>query len=207
LNNFIVSDFHFFHTNILKYCNRPFKDVNEMNEQIIKRHNERVKKEDTVYFLGDFGFFASSNRAFRGEGQPYDPDKILNQMNGKWMFVKGNHDKKSNKFYPKADTIILNQNGLRIQLIHDPMYAKIDYDLILCGHVHNNYKAKELHYCGQTRLIINVSVDVWNFYPVKLDEILAIYYRWKNERDKINRWDYPQLLKELNKNTLNQTRE
>ena len=195
---------YFFHKNIIRYCNRPFEDVIEMNNDIIRKHNERVKENDVVYFLGDFGFFASRNRAFRGEGQPYNPNDLFEQLNAKFICLKGNHDKSSNKFKPKTETIILYQNGLRIQLIHDPLYAKIDYDLILCGHVHNAWKVKELHYCGQIRLIINVGVDVWNFYPVRLDEILEIYYKWKKERESIKRWEQSKIIKELNKGTLNE---
>jgi calcineurin-like phosphoesterase family protein len=208
MNTFITSDYHFSHENIIKYCNRPFKNINDMNTQIIKNHNERVKDDDTIYFLGDFGFFASENREFRGEGKPYQPSDFLNKMKGTyWYFLRGNHDKRSNKFYPKAETIIINQNGLRIQLIHDPIYAKIEYDFILCGHVHNNWKAKELQYCGQTKLILNVCVDVWNFYPVKLDELLTIYYKWQKEREKLQRWEHSKFVQELNKNTLLDAKE
>jgi len=202
-DSFFSADYHFFHANVIKYDNRPFKDVYEMNDEIIRRHNERVKDTDTVYFLGDYGFWATQNRAFRGEGQPYNPDVILNKMNGKhWCFLKGNHDKSSNKFKPKMEMCVLNQNRLRIQLLHDPMYAKVDYDLILCGHVHTKFKLKELHYCGEIRLIINVGCSVWNYRPVKLEEIISIYHRWLNERKKIKRWEQPKILTELNKGTL-----
>ena len=53
MNYWWTSDYHFSHANIIKYCDRPFESVEEMNEAIIKRHNERVKPEDTVFFLGD----------------------------------------------------------------------------------------------------------------------------------------------------------
>ncbi len=201
MQTFISSDYHFSHSNIIKYDNRPFSNLEEMNSTIIRKHNARVKPEDTVYFLGDFGFFASNNRAFRGEGQPYKPEDFLNKMNGKyWNFIKGNHDKPGNKFHPKNESIILNQNGLRIQLIHDPLYAKIDYDLILCGHVHMAWKLKELSYCGQKRLIINVSCCLWDYYPVRLDELLVIYYKWNKE--KLPHWKTSKLIYEYNQGTL-----
>jgi len=197
------SDFHLNHKNIIRYCKRPFQTVEQMNETIIKRHNERVKDDDTIYFLGDLMFHASKNKAFRGEGKPSNFDDFIKKFNGKqWYFIKGNHDKKGNKFQPKSEVIILKQNGLRIQLIHDSQYANIDYDLTLCGHHHNAFKVKEFFYMGKTGLIINCSCDVWNFYPIELNEILSIYYRWKNQREKIQRWETPAIIKELNKGTL-----
>jgi calcineurin-like phosphoesterase family protein len=200
MNTFFSSDYHFFHANIIKYCNRPFKDLEQMHETIIRNHNQRVKPEDSMYFLGDFGFSASSNRAFRGEGQPYSVDDILSQMNGKnWNFVSGNHDKSSNKLKTKNSQITLRQGDLNIQVLHDPTYAKVDYDIVLCGHVHEKFKVKELHYCGKSTIIINTGVDVWNFKPVKLDEILSIYYRWKLEKSKINRWETSKIIEEENK--------
>ncbi len=51
---FFISDEHYSHTNIIKYCNRPFKDVKEMDDEIIKRHNEVVSSEDIVVHAGDF---------------------------------------------------------------------------------------------------------------------------------------------------------
>jgi len=207
-NTFFSSDYHFFHENVIKYDNRPFKDVYHMNDEIIRKHNERVKPEDVVYFLGDFGFRASIQKAHRGEGQPYNPKEILKKMNGTdWQFVGGNHDKASNKFNPKTESMVLNQNGLKIKLVHDPKYAEVDYPLNLCGHVHNSWKVKEITYCNRTSLIINVGCCVWDYYPVKLDELLSIYHKWVNERKQLHFWQPAPIIKQLNKGTLCQNRE
>jgi calcineurin-like phosphoesterase family protein len=51
---YFSSDHHFSHSNVIKYCNRPYTSVQEMNEDLIQRWNNQVKPEDTVYYLGDF---------------------------------------------------------------------------------------------------------------------------------------------------------
>ena len=191
---------HYSHKNIIKYCNRPFSSYEEMNIKLIKKHNERVKKDDVVYHLGDFILYGKTKT---GNGEETKSDNILSQLNGTHIFLEGNHDRGNrNTLKTKNQEIILNQNGLRIQLLHDPIYARIDYDLILCSHVHRAWKVKEIYYLGQIRLCINVGVDVNNYMPIRLDEILSIYYRWKKERSKIKRWEQPGTLKELNKGTL-----
>jgi calcineurin-like phosphoesterase family protein len=51
-----ISDTHFFHKNIMQYSGRPFKDVDELNDRMIKNYCAVVRPEDTVYHLGDFSF-------------------------------------------------------------------------------------------------------------------------------------------------------
>ena len=53
---FLTSDTHFGHSNVIKYCNRPFQDRDEMDKAIIKNWNETVTSEDKVFHLGDFSF-------------------------------------------------------------------------------------------------------------------------------------------------------
>lgn len=81
-NLFFTSDNHWFHTNIIKYCNRPFSSVDEMNEGLIERWNAVVKPNDTVWTLGDVVFSDINNI----EG-------IIKRLNGNLHIVLGNHDK------------------------------------------------------------------------------------------------------------------
>lgn len=76
---FFTSDTHFGHTNIIKYCDRPFSNVQEMDEFLITEWNKVVRPNDTIYHLGDFCF--SKN-----------PDSILCRLNGKKHLIIGNHD-------------------------------------------------------------------------------------------------------------------
>lgn len=80
-NVWLTSDCHWFHTNVLKYCNRPFSDVLEMNERLIEQHNKVVKPNDIVYNLGDFSFQKIK-----------DAVSILKKLNGRHRFIRGNHD-------------------------------------------------------------------------------------------------------------------
>ena len=77
----VTSDTHFNHANIIKYCNRPFSSVEEMNEPIIANWNKVVSQGDTVYHLGDF---ALGNKSLI-------PD-FLERLNGHISFIMGNHD-------------------------------------------------------------------------------------------------------------------
>ena len=53
---YFTSDFHISHTNIIKFCSRPYTDVQDMNKQLIDNWNNTVKSEDDIYNLGDFTF-------------------------------------------------------------------------------------------------------------------------------------------------------
>ncbi len=73
-----TSDTHFAHRNVIEFCKRPFASIEEMDEEIIRRWNERVEPGDRVYHLGDFAF---------GDHDPY-----LSRLNGMKNLVIGNHD-------------------------------------------------------------------------------------------------------------------
>lgn len=77
---FFTSDTHFGHANIIRLCNRPFEDVNEMNEKLIENWNKVVPENGTVFHLGDF--------AFGGSGLW---NKVLDQLNGQIYLIMGNH--------------------------------------------------------------------------------------------------------------------
>lgn len=81
---FFTSDTHFGHVNIIKYCGRPFKDANEMDEALISYWNARVKPGDDVYHLGDFSFRS--------------PEPYLKRLNGRIHMIWGNHDHHSMRY-------------------------------------------------------------------------------------------------------------
>ena len=79
----VTSDTHFGHTNIIKYCDRPFTNTEDMDQAIIKDWNSKVGPEDLVIHLGDVTFKSKSKMDF-----------IMSQLSGKKMLILGNHDRR-----------------------------------------------------------------------------------------------------------------
>ena len=76
---FFIADTHFNHNKIIEYENRPFKNVEEMNEKLIENWNSVVGRIDKVFVLGDFGF--------------YNSKEILDRLKGFKILIMGNHDR------------------------------------------------------------------------------------------------------------------
>lgn len=74
---FVISDTHFGHENIIRYCNCPFRTVEEMDEAMIKNWNAVVTNKDTIIHLGDF-CLTNKERCI----------EILNKLNGKKILIK-----------------------------------------------------------------------------------------------------------------------
>ena len=185
---FFTSDTHFWHKNIIKYCNRPFKDTEEMNEAIISNWNKVVGKDDIVFHLGDFCFG--------------DPDKwaeILNRLNGKIYLVIGNHDPKSitegyrSRFEGVAMQMYIEIGKRKIYLNHCPLlcYGGADKDTWqLFGHVHSGPNSTNLDTPRLTMLYptqYDVGVDNNNFTPVSYKEVRAIILKQVEEAKNAGR--------------------
>lgn len=175
---YFTSDTHWYHKNIIAYCNRPFDSVEEMNKAMIDRWNERVKPDDTIYFLGDFAFCSESKAC-----------EIAYSLNGFKHWIIGNHDRgmsKSNKLCSAFQTIqdykrispsvqYENDDGdvvevaVPIVLFHYPIMSwdgKMHGAIHLHGHTHTAKGHQE-----KTGYRLDVGVDSHDYYPWSLDEI------------------------------------
>ncbi|HRZ18474.1 MAG TPA: metallophosphoesterase [Methanofastidiosum sp.] len=174
MKTFFSADLHLGHANIIKYCNRPFKDEDDMNKKLITNWNQRVKPEDIVYHIGDF--------CFRGgaEGGKTKAQMWEEKLNGKIIHIRGNHDV-NNGAKSLITQAILEFGDLQVFATHVPPTMKLEVpefcDFVICGHIHNQWKYK--HYKDNLDLItvpiINVGVDVWKFIPIALDELIVFY--------------------------------
>lgn len=179
---YFTSDTHYFHKNVIEFCNRPFKDLDEMHEQLINRYNSKVKDGDTCIFVGDFSF-----------GGAIQTKSILEQLNGIKILVRGNHDKASavNKFDVCIYETSMRIVGKRITLSHYPFLPgfgelnikwwqrmlvniedrvrfvdrrpKDSGQFLIHGHTHstNKFKGRQIH----------VGVDAWDYYPVSMKQL------------------------------------
>ena len=171
-----TSDTHFGHDNIRRYCNRPFSTLDEMNSKMIVNWNSRVKKEDTVFFLGDF-CFKNSAGGKKGEGTQVKSVEWENKLNGKIIFIKGNHDK-NNSTKTIIENMVIIYGGRRIFMCHKPEHFNKKYPITFCGHVHEKWKVKQV---GNV-ILYNVGVDVNKFAPVSFEEIMKNIHKWKREK-------------------------
>lgn len=164
------SDLHFGHANIIKYCNRPFNSANEMDEELITRHNSRVQPDDTIFYLGDL-FFHNESRALW----------ILDRLNGKKTLIYGNHDKVIKqstalqaKFEKCCDYTEIYVDKQFIVMSH---YALLVWNKshhsswMLHGHSHGGLKYP---FPGK---ILDLGVDAHNFYPQSFEDIKKIMDR------------------------------
>jgi len=162
-----TADYHLGHKNIIKYCERPFKNVKEMDKTIIRNHNSRVKPNDTVYFLGDF--------CFRNTNKDRKAERYIKKLNGRFVFIRGNHDN-NNSLKTRLYACIINMGNMSIFLVHNPINYMKNYHMTFHGHVHGLWKFK---YEKDNHPLVNVGVDVWNFMPVTFNEIMKEFQRWK----------------------------
>lgn len=160
---YVTSDLHLFHNNIIKYENRPFSNVDNMNESLIRNWNDLVTNDDLVYILGDLSF-----------GSMKKTNNILKRLNGDKILIKGNHDVNidAEQFVSIHDYLEINYRGKKIVMCHYPLVL-YNGDIHLYGHVHSNTGTHRL--CQNIKNSYNVGVDVNNYKPVNLDEILKKY--------------------------------
>ncbi len=163
---FFTSDLHFFHANVINFCQRPFGSVEHMNEHMIEKWNNIVGDKDHIWMLGDFSF-----------GKYEQTEEVLNSLKGIKHLIVGNHDRKGRSdklfnhdwekwFVSKNDYLCLKVDGHKLVLCHFPFYSWERGYINLHGHLHNlkGYKNKYRQY--------DVGVDANNYCPIILSDVV-----------------------------------
>ena len=160
-----TSDNHWGHVNVIRYCKRPFTNVEEMNEAMIEKWNARVKPGDSVYHLGDFALVRTPQQVLG----------IVRRLNGQIHLIHGNHDRfikqKREDNYGFAQIVPYKELKVGGQLIVMCHYAFMTWrsshrgSWDLHGHSHGSLKR------DPTARRLDVGVDCWNYAPISLDEV------------------------------------
>lgn len=187
MTRFFTSDTHFGHANIIRYCDRPFKDVSHMNETLIHNWNSVVSPDDTVYHLGDVAL-----------GRWDEWDAALSRLNGNKVLIVGNHDRlfdaKPSQVERWEETyfqwfeqiqyfgVTDLSDGTRVYMSHFP-YEGDSHDadrfesrrlsddgtILLHGHTHSN---SVLSRSSRGSLQVHVGADAHNYTPVSEEQVI-----------------------------------
>ena len=158
--NYITSDLHFGHTNIIEYCNRPWKTSEEMDEALFANLSF-LKPNDTLWILGDV--------AFRNKDFARTIAQRLAKLPPKIKIIGGNHDRGKTQIYKEfglleheSGRFDYELDGIKVSMGHFPVTE--DIGLSICGHIHTDFKVNDFN--------VNVGVDVWNYKPITLNDIV-----------------------------------
>ena len=164
---FFSADLHCGHRNIIKYCNRPFSSVEQMDERVIDNWNSAIEPTDTVYFLGDLSF---------------GPQNYLPLLSGRIHFIIGNHDmfgrgaaermqylRETPLIKSVQQMMVIDLDGQAVVLCHYAMrvWHKSHFNSWhLYGHSHGRL--------GEWGKSLDVGVDAWDFHPVSWATIKSV---------------------------------
>lgn len=162
---FFSADLHFGHINCIAHCNRPFKNIEDMDETIINNWNDKIGKRDTTYVVGDFTFRSGKH-----------VQEYVDSLNGEIVLISGNHDEKNQQ--------IKEVFGECPQILRIKYYKQ---RIILCHYQLANWQGKTRdvmpswnlfgHAHGTTPLhkieprSMDVGVDCNSFTPLSFEEI------------------------------------
>lgn len=158
---FLIGDCHFGHRNIIKYCNRPFNNVEEMTEGLIKNWNSVVSKNDIVYVVGDFALCGKQKII-----------EIGNRLNGRKRLILGNHDGASITTYREAGFEFVYNHSIVLDdffiISHIPMVGISENTPFanIFAHVHDDPTYKD---CSCRSFC--VSAERINYTPIEFEAI------------------------------------
>lgn len=168
---YYIADTHFGHSNVLKFDNRPFSDVDEMDREMIYYWNETVREEDEVYIVGDFVYHNERPAEW-----------YLSRLRGRKYLIVGNHDAKLLKdekvmgYFEAVDKMMhVSDEGYQICVCHFPLAEWNGFyrgTLHIYGHIHN--RQDEAWKFMRTRQgAYNAGCMLHGYRPVTLRELIG----------------------------------
>ena len=169
---FVTAVTHFHHQNIIGFCDRPFRNVKDMNEKMVENWNSVVSKNSKVFHLGDVSF-----------GKQSDTKKIVQKLNGYKILIMGNHDEKHDiNWWQDCGFDEVYKYPIiyykHIVMMHKPseFYTSRTPYIWLYGHVHNTEM-----YSTITSSSACMCVERWEYKPVELEYVMKLVNQKKTE--------------------------
>lgn len=174
---FFISDFHAKHENIIKFCDRPWSNKEEMTEGLINNWNSVISPDDIVFNLGDFIWSGSYG-------------SIVPRLNGHIHLILGNHDRHINPAWSKHlkgvhEQLTLLIDNKIVYLNHFPYLCLPANAYQLFGHVHLSKLKNDGQDFERCKYLLpnqyDVGVDFNDFKPISWKEVKSrIEYQIKN---------------------------
>ena len=155
---FFTADLHLYHENIINLCGRPFKDANEMKENIITNWNAWVPADGLVFVLGDMFWKCGLDKC----------RQTMERLNGRKWLIAGNHDSYSREEY-LAMGFEDARNYLELSIEHKLLvlfhYPLLEWNGFYRGswHLHGHVHGTGDHFSFR---VMDVGVDANQFTPV-----------------------------------------
>lgn len=205
-STWITSDPHWGHDNVINFCDRPFKDMQDMMKKHRANWNNKVKPEDQVIVVGDVFFYLNKTEA----------KEYLDSLNGRKILVRGNHDRKPREMNAMGFEFVCEEMTLlianeRVTISHYPFrapehvhfYFNLKHKIckflgikgtwaldrrfytrrpvnkgqfLIHGHTHNKLRTR-----GRQ---IHVGMDAWDQTPVNINTIANLIASIKREEDE-----------------------
>lgn len=176
---YYTADQHFGHSNIIRFCDRPFTDVTEMDETLINNWNNVVSVDDIVYILGDLVFRSEKSASH-----------YIDSLKGTKHLILGNHDHKWVKncnlqkhFSSVSYYLEIKDGERRIALCHYPMLSwggAARGALHIYAHIHNKKEGLAFETLKQMDNALNAGVEINDYRPVTLDELIVNNRKFKD---------------------------
>ncbi|MDR1943713.1 MAG: metallophosphoesterase family protein [Synergistaceae bacterium] len=172
---YFTSDQHFFDSDILSYCDRPYENIKAMNDDMISKFVNKTEDASEVYILGDIF----------GSCQPHSPFAAcksvmerLGILERPFHLILGNHDCLNAEEYMEVGFVSVKRiefitiGDMKVMLTHDPCLVQPMDTFAICGHIHTLFS--ENWQPLRNTFTINVSVEMRGYAPVSETEILEL---------------------------------
>jgi len=160
-NLYLWSDIHFGHKNIIKYSNRPFESIQQMEDAFVKNYTDKITNDDVVIWGGDIGFMKAG---FLNE--------IIRPLPGKKILIVGNHDLDRSFNLLAFDCfdethlcLPLVVDNIKFVITHYPLTRVPEDCYNIHGHIHTNLINDGKHF--------NMCVEHTNYAPKNIKEFIG----------------------------------